>query len=132
MSEYCDEVRMDKKMQKSLGETAEEGHHGRMPERMPPMGGDKPERQPDENDLTVQEVRDALWQQMMGIHPPPDWLDESQAPGVDDELLRRFRRNELAQEETLRICQLILNFRTWASAYVSIVKLDILKDRTKN
>src|SRR5437899_1903643 len=65
------------------------------------------------------DYRRQFWFKEFGIRLPP-WKDESEAPPVDEDLLRASREGKLGQEAELRLTRLILLFRTWASAYCRI------------
>ena len=62
--------------------------------------------------------RSATWK-ALGIDEP-EWLDESQAPPVDAQLIEAFERRELEKERAHYVWGLLCHYRSWANAYLDI------------
>jgi len=58
-----------------------------------------------------------------------DFLDESLAPPVDDELLIALVRRQLSRDEARDVYELIYSFRSWNAAHNRIL---ITESRTQN
>lgn len=50
----------------------------------------------------------------------PEWEDERTAPPVDEALIGSLLDRRLDRDETRRVIDLILHFRSWAQAYARL------------
>lgn len=59
-------------------------------------------------------IRNELWRDL-GL-PPSNWADNADAPPVDRDLLNALFDQTLSERESLRVCELITQYRCWAAA----------------
>lgn len=76
------------------------------------------ENTPEEQE--AEERRRGWWRQFAGQEEPPPWRDETDAPPVSADVLRRFARRELPERERTQVVANILLYRSWARAYLRI------------
>jgi hypothetical protein len=61
----------------------------------------------------------SLWAEL-GL-PEPEFLDESRAPPVDRDLIRKMMRRELPKKAADEVYRYIMLFRNWSEAHKEIV-----------
>jgi hypothetical protein len=63
--------------------------------------------------------RERAWREL-GFAHAPEYLDESTAPPLDHELIRRVVREEASKEEQQKVIELELAYKSWAQAVRTI------------
>jgi hypothetical protein len=93
-----------------------------MPNR-PGESGD--EENPEFEELRRRDYRRYVWLKEFGVRLPA-WVDESQAPPVDEGQIRSLLEGGLDKQTDVQLTRLIGRFRSWARAYC---RLGLEQDR---
>jgi hypothetical protein len=82
---------------------------------------------PKSDDEWGDEEPPSLWEEL-GL-PEPDFLDESRAPVVDRDLIRKLMANELSEKRAKEVTRLIVLFRSWSDAHKEIIEEGLRRRR---